>query len=871
MVERSILRLPNPRAARRKPGSKRSIPRPRGPGTTRQGQRFQPTFDRLSAALDGEEASVELRADPAGVAPERALVFVTAGEIQGFARAAQAVGLDVVMELGLEATEEVPEGFTPPAADAVLHPILYATVPTLDTLEQILRLWRAYQTGERPPHGAAPWWAVFELLLELRPWGPQDRFPEGVRAALQDRLPIDDAEEVLLELEIVPTHRVEQRQSWRRETEERIANLNGRVVDRCSIDSTEFVYEALLVGLSASVVRALINNPEDLNGLAALDGIQFIVAPTVGQAPPADPSAPSAELERSVAPNVAGPVRAALIDGTPVAAHPLLDGAIEIEDVHDLVRLSPVDQRYHATGMASLIVRGDLEADASPLTESRVVAVPVLSDSGGLATSPRERLLIDLIYGALVRLTSGSQPHAPSVFVINLAIGVYESRFSGRMSALARLIDWWSWREGVVFVLAAGNIPDGLRLPGASPAEFETADIGERQQIVGQALRDSAYERTLMSPAESLNGVTVGALSKDLSADQDPPGAAGILRIDDDVTDVPAVSSALGLGLFRAIKPDFVLAGGVHEVRVLPSPGGAQLRVAPSQRTGLYVASPSRTAAVPVRRERGTSCAAALTTRAMLRCAEVLMGEDGPYQGQELTRRQIALLTRALAVNACRWPETARSLYDTELARLGGHHHRRAKEEVSRRFGHGVLDPELMAESPQQGVTLVGLGALKKDEAQVFDLPLPPSLSGQRVPRSMRVTLAWFSPVDSARARYRLASLEAVASDPDGDSDEEVDKGWGLHLKGYGPDQNMVKLGTVWSRRLVHERLTAPAFGSGATVPVRVQCRDAAGNLHPDTDIDFAIAVTLELESAVQFDVHQEIAARLRAQARATG
>jgi hypothetical protein len=55
------------------------------------------------------------------------------------------------------------------------------------------------------------------------------------------------------------------------------------------------------------------------------------------------------------------------------------------------------------------------------------------------------------------------------------------------------------------------------------------------------------------------------------------------------------------------------------------------------------------------------------------------------------------------------------------------------------------------------------LGYIRKDGARIFDIPLPPSLSGAQVPRSMRATLAWFSPVNGARARYRLASLHAIA------------------------------------------------------------------------------------------------------------
>ena len=67
-----------------------------------------------------------------------------------------------------------------------------------------------------------------------------------------------------------------------------------------------------------------------------------------------------------------------------------------------------------------------------------------------------------------------------------------------------------------------------------------------------------------------------------------------------------------------------------------------------------------------------------------------------------------------------------------------------------------------MREAPGFGATLVGLGTVRKDTAHVFDVPLPPSMSGDSVHRAMYVTLGWFSPMEASRAWYRLAALEKV-------------------------------------------------------------------------------------------------------------
>jgi hypothetical protein len=95
--------------------------------------------------------------------------------------------------------------------------------------------------------------------------------------------------------------------------------------------------------------------------------------------------------------------------------------------------------------------------------------------------------------------------------------------------------------------------------------------------------------------------------------------------------------------------------------------------------------------------------------------------------------------------------------------------------------------------------------------------------------------------------------------------DEDRDSGWGLLLKADGPDDRMIRRGSVWSRRLQHARLAVPAYDAGQTIPLRVQCQDTSGgSLDPDLDIRFALAVTLEVEGDVQYDILEECQTRIR-------
>lgn len=866
MADRPILRFPDPANAERHTGSPRTPPRPRGPGRQIQHRRFQSTFDRLAEALNEPDPAFVMRQDPTGIAPERALVFVTAGRIQNFARAARRAGLEVLAESDLEPVEGLPDGFTAALGSDTIARTLYATMPTLEACRQIQSLWTAHGNGEPAPRGAAPWWALFDLMLELRRWGPRDRLSEEARAIIEARLPFEDDDEVPIEFEIMPTGNATIRERWRRETERRILERGGRILDRSSISEDEFIYEALLAGLPAQSVRAMLDNPDDIEGLVTIEGVHFVLPQTIGEAVPSDYESETAEYKSPTKFDAEAPIRAALLDGTPVAAHPALEGGLVIEDVHDLVRLSTVEERQHATEMASLILRGDLEADGVALSYARIVSVPLLIDNNITGTSsPPERLFVDLVHVALTKLFGDDEFSTNSTFVVNFSIGVRDMRFAGRISSLARLLDWWAAKEGVLFVISAGNILENLVLKNVNASDFQQADHNERCSIARDFLRDEAFKRTLLAPAECLNGISVGAISLDLKGCE-PPAQADIIALESEVEVWPQMTSAFGLGPHRAIKPDFLAIGGRQEVRTLPSDANTILSpLKESQRTGLVVAT-TTFQGHGRKRARGTSHAAAFTTRAILRCAEALTAEGGPYEGQELPRRALALLTRALAINSARWPQDANRLYEKHLKHLGSRQSAWAKQEVCRLFGHGALSTNLMLRSPESGVTLVGLGSVRKDQAQVFRLPLPASLSGDRTPRSMRVTLAWFSPVDPIRAQYRLAALEAIAFDEDL---EEKDPKWCLGLGSSGPDANMIKRGTVWSSRLINRTQRVPHFQDGDEIPIYVQCRDASGGgLNPDDDVDYAVAVTLEVEADVQYDIHQEVEENVRLRVR---
>lgn len=104
MPERPALLFGPPRSGTRaKPGptGRATV---RGPGRDRQGQRLDPQFERIAAALEGQRLS--LSAEPGALEPESILVLEIAGEVTEFARAMRRVaGLEFLGEQALEQLE----------------------------------------------------------------------------------------------------------------------------------------------------------------------------------------------------------------------------------------------------------------------------------------------------------------------------------------------------------------------------------------------------------------------------------------------------------------------------------------------------------------------------------------------------------------------------------------------------------------------------------------------------------------------------------------------------------------------------------------------------------------------------------------------
>lgn len=609
-----LLRL-TPQADRpRAVGPQRNMPKLEAFSAARQAQRIGPKFTRLAEVLARGGGALELRADATALAPERLLVFEVRGSIGAFADAVRRVpGLELVDEEEMQADGE----------DA--KPVAYLMVPDMAALRNIESLWRRWRAGQLV-WGETAWANVFERLRDLRPWGPADRVQPDEAGILATEIDgCADGDLVRLEIELVFRANDAVGAESASTVIAAIAARGGRLVSRARI--ADIAYHALLVDLPVWAVRDIIAQAP--GGIAGLESVMHIRPQSVATGIEVDdPLEPDVG---AIVPRALGTPILALLDGVPVANHRLLAEHVRLDDPFDLVPDALVAQRRHGTAMASLIVHGDRNRN-EPSLPRQIHVIPVMGSGDAF---PRSRLVIDMIFLAVTRL----RETVPTVLIVNLSLGNARRPFHGQLSAWARLLDRLSQRFGLLFIVSAGNQVEQFGVTAfATSLAYEAALGPDRATAMLVALNAISADRRLLSPAETVNGVTVGACNEDAVGPADRALARALIDpYPEHRTSNP--SSALGPGFANAVKPDILMPGAREHLQVVRSHAHIDVRPSgPARGAGLRVAAPPANG-----RENldgytnGTSAAAALASRTCHRIHDAL---EATYGAEFVTCRR---------------------------------------------------------------------------------------------------------------------------------------------------------------------------------------------------------------------------------------
>jgi hypothetical protein len=843
MVERPLLIFPGKADASR--SSKGGGPTAYNlPSSARQGQRLTLKFTQLQNAL--HQRAIELQQTAAGIEPEQALVIETIGSVENFINTVKLIdGFEWLEEIEIDEIAPDEDFYDKKSKDNPLEGRLYIVMSNAKAMDELLSMWNRWlrDSTVKFERGLNRFREIFSRLKDIRRWNVEDRLTEtGVIEAWQEDLQYEGQRGVKFEIELWFRNSEAKRAESARQVNNLITDLQGEVKQQCIIQ--EIAYHSILAELPANAIQQIIDHP--YTALVECEGVMFFRA--VGQI--ASDSIVMEEIPQSSIlsdfPLPTGVPIVGILDGLPVSNHDFLSGRVIVDDPDDWLSQYKLNELRHGTAMISLIIHGDLSHNDRPLS-TPVYVRPIMKPNPTDFNDCREEsvpdtaIVVDLLHRAIKRIFEGDGEEvaiAPSIRVISLSVCDKKRHFNYSMSPWARLLDWLSVKYNVLFIVSAGNHPHPLELNISNEEKISDLNAENKRKKIVKSLYQDARHRRLLSPAESINCLTVGSAHTD--------GCETFSSFNNfDPFDqlLPSPLSPFGSGYRKSIKPDLIFPGGRQLYREsMISHNKIEPVTTSSYPPGNKVAYPGTQVGELDRTIhcRGTSNSAALLTRAAAICYGTLidiLNNDLP--GFEYRKYEIPLL-KAMLIHGCSWEEIA-NIIGESFPEIDGK--RQLQKLVCRWLGYGIPDITRVLKCTEQRATILGFGELSNDEAHVFDLPLPSSLESKREWRRVTITMAYNSPTIPTNQKYRQAGLWFQLLD-DNLVNSPIDAQW-----------QAVRRGTVQHQIFEGER--AVSFPDNGTLKIKINCTKDAGKI--EYPIPYGIIVSLEVREGVNIQIYQEI------------
>jgi len=818
------------------------------------------SFDRSVSNLEREFRNQTVRFDNAiqGLVPEMILVFEIAGTIEEFYKAVEETsGMEYLAEYPEEKLEEA-TGFYYRAPDGEIKegPVerrVFVTMNSQAGITELLAHWHRFKYGEDYQKGTTKFRNLFAQLMSIRPYNIYDRIKDTGLELYLDELKAEASEIVNFEIEFTFHASAEQRNLILAETEQFLAEVDGRLI----FESISVIPEIKYFGAVASAPIIVFDDLTENTNIQFLQSHRILYFKPVGQGVGrfGETEKPIQVDEAEISKvNDDEKIHVALLDGMPLQNHRRLANKLVIDDPDSFSTNYLPEARIHGTLMASLILQGDI--DAPTLIKSKLYVRPVLKPVNSFGTSleriPGDRLIIDLIHRSIKRLfekDGETPPSAPDVKIVNLSIADEFKPFLRSISSWAKLLDYLSFKYKFLFILSGGNYTEEIKIP-VSLQTFESISAAERELLIYQALFEQNYERKILTPSESINSLCIGGAHSDFSEFQD---LAGYYNPDSSDT-LPSTISRIGYGFNRALKPDMLFASGRTLYRITRTNTEEiflKLNDTISNRPpGIKVAIPGQAGSISSTGYTvGTSLSAALTTNKAGQLYDLL--DNLNDQGEnEIGKEYYAVLIKTLLIHYCE-SDTTRKEFEKKLE---SHYKMTAKilkEYTFQNIGNGILNARKLGFCTDQRVTLIGFGKLKKDEGHIYKFPLPNVLSGKKIKKRIIITLGWISPVNFSSGKYKMADFffdNIKASQDD------------LILDRAGSDVYVNKRGTVQHDILENEN--ADVYVEGSDLVIKISCRENASGLKTREnkyETEYGVAVTLELEDSSKIEIYNEI------------
>lgn len=817
---------------------------------------LQQEFDRYKASVSSSVAGFE---------PETVLVIEIAGSVDEFRQAIEAIGLEWLGEWDVGDIAPDDDFFERNTkgerTGKAVKGRMFLSLGNEAGMRELLSLWTQWANSQTLPTGKTKWRDVFNQTVQIRRWGIEEALREtGMLDRWRDLMnPVNPGEPIRCQIELFYRKSEGKRAQSERNVFALLEAAGGRALGSF-VDMPEIAFHAVKAELPAERIRQLLS---DLDSDAHDTGIQLFKFHGVMYFRPTGQSLAVTENGNGVETEIPEgevdlPPIAAILDGAPNIQHHALKGRLLFDDPDNLSEQYLPGERKHGTAMASLVVHGEMVDGQSDPLRRLVYVLPIMQpDPHSMNRSehvPDDIFFEDRIARAVRRMFEGEgavPAQAPNICVINLSIGDPARPFIHTPSPWARLLDWLSWKYRVLFCVSAGNHLDDIDI-GLPHSEYLALTEQKKVEHVLKCIQAQLSGRRILSPAESINAISVGATHSD-GVDTYYQGQRTDLLPN---ASLFSPAARLGHGFRRSVKPEILFPGGrqLYRTPVLGSQTVYKMDpglIAP----GHKVAWDSNQAGdlSQTVHTRGTSNATALATRSAARIYEVLDALRGDNV-EDIPQELISILIKALLVHGAKQDDDACKTITAALKTP--ENSRQFKEVMARFLGYGEVEVERVLACTEQRGTVLGCGEIRENEIHEFRLPLPPGLSSSQVWRRMVVTLAWFSPVNPDHRNFREAKLELS---PVG--------GWGdlpLKLARQDADHNQVLRGTV-QHEVVEGSKQVAAYQDGDSILLHVACKkDATARL--DVAIPYGLAVTLEVAEGVQIPIYEQLRTRLQQQ-----
>lgn len=843
------------------------------PSKENQVSRFENRLSEIQRVLENESA--HLQTDTTNIIPEMILVLEVAGTLDNFFRAVEKTsGMEFLMEL--QGEFEADENFYTLDSDGnrTNKPVdnrIFLTMTNLEALRELQGYWNEYKKAKEDQNfkrGTSRFRYLFEQLKDIRPYNIYDRLRDTGFNEYLNELRRYQVSNVKFEIELAFKSTAEKNSQAFNEVQRLITNNQGQVVSNSRVVMEEINYHAFIAEAPIGCFENLTEN----TSITFLKSQQILFFRPVGQVVFKHPSevqeTQSLTQQNDLAPIIAnGEPIIALLDGLPLENHSLLTNRLAVDDSDNYSRNYTANKRIHGTSMASLILNGDLKKP-SPLS-SPIYVRPILKPEANSFSDgeflPDDVLPVDLVHRCVVRMferDGETLPAAPTVRVINFSIGDSSRPFNTNMSPWARLLDWLSCKYNILFIVSAGNFSDDI-LINVPHGEFDGLDQIRIQELVLKHVIERNFNRKIITPAESINSLTVGSSHHDYSE-------IGNLHQRKNLIALPSLLSPvsrIGFGYGKSIKPEVLMPGGRKLYRKAPIQTDPTKTLLTIEALPFSSAPPGNCVALPGGDGRldsigftcGTSNSAALTSNLAGRLHELLLQlnqENDPEN--RIDESYFTVIIKCLITHGAAWGE-AYNILNPLIRNLPGVASSRIRSHITPYLGFGLVDSDRVLYCTEHRVTLIGFGQLSKDptgNAHIYSFPLPPSIGQQRIEKKVIVSLAWLSPLNFRTSKYRKAQLYF----------NNLRHNDYLSLNREYYDFDLAQKGTVQHDILVGNQ--ADAFIDGDMLKIKVNCREDASSLSIHENIRYGIAVTLQIQENVGISIYEEVKQRIQQRVR---